>query len=89
MRAECGTYLLVLRSHGEATVQVGRWGPLAVRPGVYLYVGSAFGPGGVRARVGRHLRMRKKPHWHLDYLRPLATSTWSKDRSHTAVATSS
>ena len=37
-------------------------------PGLYVYAGSAFGPGGIRARVGRHLRMDKKPHWHIDQL---------------------
>lgn len=37
-------------------------------PGFYVYAGSAFGPGGIRARVGRHLRADKKPHWHIDFL---------------------
>lgn len=38
-------------------------------PGFYIYVGSAFGPGGVRARVLRHCRLAKAKHWHIDYLR--------------------
>lgn len=37
-------------------------------PGSYLYCGSAKGPGGLRARLGRHLRDDKRPHWHIDRL---------------------
>jgi Uri superfamily endonuclease len=41
--------------------------------GYYLYVGSAFGPGGLAARLTHHQSTRsprKRPHWHIDYLRP-------------------
>ena len=34
-----------------------------------LYVGSAFGPGGIKARVERHHHTNKPKHWHVDYLR--------------------
>lgn len=34
----------------------------------YLYVGSAYGPGGIRARVRRHARADKPIHWHVDRL---------------------
>lgn len=37
-------------------------------PGHYLYCGSARGPGGLRARIARHMRRDKKPHWHIDQL---------------------
>lgn len=40
-----------------------------MKPGFYVYVGSAFGPGGVQARVGRHFRKAKRHRWHIDYLR--------------------
>lgn len=72
MSSNPGTYALVLRSEGRAGVQIGRWGCLDVRRGYYLYVGSALGPGGVRARVARHCRERKTRHWHIDYLRECA-----------------
>ncbi len=36
--------------------------------GRYLYVGSAHGPGGIRARARRHLRTDKPVHWHVDRL---------------------
>jgi Uri superfamily endonuclease len=37
-------------------------------PGCYLYAGSAYGPGGIRARVRRHLTRTKSLHWHVDRL---------------------
>ena len=43
-----------------------------IQPGYYIYVGSAFGPGGVQARITRHCRRSKPRHWHIDYLRTVA-----------------
>ena len=59
-------------------MQIGRWGLLDIRPGYYVYVGSAFGPGGVLARVSRHCREAKSKRWHIDYLREFAIlkSVW-------------
>jgi len=37
-------------------------------PGIYVYVGSACGSGGLAARIARHLRTCKRLHWHIDYL---------------------
>lgn len=34
----------------------------------YLYAGSAYGPGGLRARIARHFKDGKKAHWHVDRL---------------------
>jgi Uri superfamily endonuclease len=45
-----------------------RLGKVTLTAGQYAYVGSAHGPGGLRARVGRHLRVQKPRHWHIDYL---------------------
>lgn len=36
--------------------------------GWYCYVGSAHGSGGMRARVIRHFKPKKRPHWHVDRL---------------------
>lgn len=69
MKSNPGTYALVMRAVERADLQVGRWGVIEVRPGYYIYVGSAFGPGGVLARVSRHCRESKSKHWHIDYLR--------------------
>jgi len=64
-----GTYALLLRAGEERIIEVGALGAMPVRPATYIYVGSAFGPGGLRARVGRHARGDGALHWHVDYLR--------------------
>lgn len=68
MKPEPGTYALILLSDSNARVQIGRWGEIELVPGYYLYVGSAFGPGGVRARVSRHCRADKPKHWHISFM---------------------
>jgi len=69
LRRASGTYALHLRATREDVVEVGALGALTMRPGVYVYVGSALGPGGVRARVDRHAREHTATHWHVDYVR--------------------
>lgn len=59
MPSEPGAYALIITLGGQS-------GGLA--PGRYLYAGSAWGPGGIRARVRRHLRSTKSIHWHVDRL---------------------
>jgi len=39
-----------------------------LEPGVYFYIGSARGPGGVLARLARHLVGEKRVWWHIDRL---------------------
>lgn len=73
MTREPGTYVLQLACRRRARVPIGRLGLLDIAPGRYLYVGSAFGPGGLGARVGRHLRRDKPARWHIDHLRPFVT----------------
>ncbi len=70
MEAKAGTYALVFHCDHPVSVMAGRLGGLQLLPGYYVYVGSAFGPGGVKARIEHHLRISERPHWHLDYLRP-------------------
>ena len=83
-----GSYLLVLHRSHPTRISVGRLGALAIAPGFYIYCGSAFGPGGLRARLGRHLRGSGKRHWHIDYLRAVTTprmacfSTAAGNREH-------
>ena len=64
-----GTYILILLSTNNANINVGKLGVLEICKGFYLYIGSAFGPGGLSARIKHHSRIAKKPHWHIDYLR--------------------
>jgi len=69
MKSDPGTYVLIFRCSSSKQVQVGKWGVIGTEPGYYLYVGSAFGPGGIKARVARHSRTEKAKHWHIDYIR--------------------
>jgi Uri superfamily endonuclease len=69
METTIGTYALILSSRVVRSLAIGRLGQLHVRQGFYVYVGSAFGPGGVRARVSHHQKLAVRPHWHIDYLR--------------------
>ncbi len=65
---EPGAYVLLIEL--DEALAIGLPGkPVAVlAPGRYLYCGSARGPGGLRARVGRHFRREKPVRWHVDRL---------------------
>ena len=52
----------------DVKINVGRIGTLSFARGLYAYVGSALGPGGLKARILRHLSNNKKKFWHIDYL---------------------
>ncbi|MCS6880158.1 MAG: GIY-YIG nuclease family protein [Oscillochloridaceae bacterium] len=69
-----GTYILVLQLDRPAPgLRIGKLGVFDFAPGLYLYVGSAFGAGGLAGRLAHHRRIEKpRPHWHIDYLRPVA-----------------
>ncbi len=71
-----GAYILVLTVAKNAIVTVGKLGALSFPAGVYVYVGSALGPAGLR-RIRRHIRVfaghNTKPTWHIDYLSAVAT----------------
>jgi Uri superfamily endonuclease len=69
IKAQPGTYALVLASTKAATIRVGKLGSLQLQPGFYVYIGSAHGPGGLQARLAHHLERTDRPHWHVDYLR--------------------
>ncbi len=67
-----GAYALLLRLEHDRELTVGRLGRFRFLAGVYAYVGSARGPGGLAARIARHLRHPKPLRWHVDYLRACA-----------------
>lgn len=73
MNSNVGTYVLVMHLASAQRLQIGKLGAFDFEPGWYLYVGSAFGPGGIKKRVDRHLRLQsvdgKRLKWHIDYLR--------------------
>jgi len=68
-----GTYVLVLRLPHSRRLAIGKLGRFYLRSGYYCYVGSGFGPGGVLARLSHHFRPARHPHWHVDYLRKIAS----------------
>jgi Uri superfamily endonuclease len=67
-----GTYCLIMQVREYSLVEAGSLGQLEVPPGYYLYVGSAFGPGGLAGRLAHHLRLAERMHWHVDALRYVA-----------------
>ena len=67
-----GTYVLVASVAQMKRLEIGLLGAYDVVPGFYAYVGSAFGAGGLCARIGHHLESTAAPHWHIDYLLGIA-----------------
>ncbi|RPJ51177.1 MAG: GIY-YIG nuclease family protein [Chloroflexi bacterium] len=67
-----GSYALLLELKEPVRLAVGRLGEFLFPRGDYLYLGSAHGPGGLRARLRHHAWPVEHPHWHLDWLRPWA-----------------
>jgi histidyl-tRNA synthetase len=62
-----GAYVLLLELAAPLEATAGRRAA-TLSPGRYLYCGSAAGPGGLAARIGRHMRRGKRRHWHVDQL---------------------
>ena len=63
-----GAYVLVLRLDKTINIKFPRIAFDQLMPGWYVYLGSARGSGGIRARVKRHFQYRKTAHWHIDRL---------------------
>ena len=67
LRGQPGAYLVVVRLDRRLDLELsGR--SCSLDAGSYAYCGSARGPGGLAARLARHLRLEKKAHWHIDRL---------------------
>ena len=91
-----GTYVLFMELQSDTRIRVGKLGAAHFAPGCYAYVGRAFGPGGLAARLAHHLGRPVSPHWHVDYLRrraavreiwhartrPAAEHRWARALSH-------
>jgi sugar fermentation stimulation protein A len=71
---DSGIYMILIKME-ECSLRVGSLGVLSFKAGWYVYAGSALK--NLKSRVSRHLRKRKKMHWHVDYL--LAHSEKIKD----------
>jgi sugar fermentation stimulation protein A len=64
---DSGSYILLLHLTKDARIEVGKLGSMLFQKGWYLYAGSA--KRNLKKRVARHMRRRKNPFWHIDYLR--------------------
>lgn len=60
-----GTYILFIRIKAEISIEIKKR-DVKLLPGYYIYIGSAFGAGGLSSRLHRHMRKTKKKHWHID-----------------------
>ncbi len=75
--SEPGSYLLLLHIPDGLILAGGRYAGARLPSGWTLYAGSAKGPGGLRARVSRHLRQDKSRRWHADWITPEARSAFA------------
>jgi len=66
--SEKGIYILKLKLTKDMIISIGKLGNYSFKRGVYLYVGSAFGPGGISGRLKHHRDKNARQHWHIDYL---------------------
>ena len=66
---EPGVYVLVGRLSKSLQLEIPTLGATNLLPGIYCYCGSAKGPGGLQARISRHLRKRTRKFWHFDHLK--------------------
>jgi len=63
-----GAYVLLIDLPYDVAVRLPRRPDTVLAAGCYLYSGSANGMGGIKARVGRHMRDGKTIRWHIDQL---------------------
>jgi Uri superfamily endonuclease len=64
-----GIYVFIFRVLNDLNISIGSLGMVYIPQGLYGYIGSARGFGGVKARVLHHIKKNKKRlWWHIDYL---------------------
>ncbi len=63
-----GAYLLAIDLGRRLELEISTLPGVVLAPGRYVYAGSAYGSGGLRARLARHFRSAKAIHWHVDRL---------------------
>lgn len=64
---DSGCYFIILKLDEDKELAIGGLKTVQFKKGYYLYTGSA--KRGLTKRMARHGRVRKRKHWHLDYLR--------------------
>lgn len=67
-----GVYSLVIFLRKKTMLTIGALGHQTFHPGIYIYTGSALGPGGLKARLKHHNENYKsqsrRNFWHIDFL---------------------
>jgi len=63
-----GAYVIAIELPENMMVTLSGRAAIDLSAGRYLYCGSAKGPGGLKARLSRHLRHGKSVRWHIDQL---------------------
>jgi Uri superfamily endonuclease len=63
-----GAYVLLVALRAPLALVLPGRRQVVLPTGWYLYCGSAYGPGGLRARLRRHMQRGKKLKWHIDRL---------------------
>ncbi|UTW56368.1 DUF123 domain-containing protein [Kordiimonas sp. SCSIO 12610] len=71
---EKGAYILVIEVKQPINLDIQSLKTNELPAGVYYYVGNAYGSGGIKSRLKRHLAATKKVHWHIDHLTTKAHS---------------
>lgn len=80
------TYLLNISLERPQTIEIGGLGKFLFEDGNYIYVGSA--KKNLHHRIVRHLKKKKKMHWHIDYLlrKARVTDVWTCNLPEETVA---
>ena len=60
-----GVYVLFMELESSKQIEIGKLGKIGFKKGFYAYVGSAMN--GLENRIQRHLKRKKKLHWHIDW----------------------
>jgi Uri superfamily endonuclease len=78
--AKKGAYLLLIDIIKPYDVTISTLAETILETGQYIYIGNAYGPGGIQSRLKRHFATSKKTHWHIDHI-----TTQAKDVTAYAV----
>ncbi len=65
---EKGRWILIAVVRQRKRLAIDRLGSFDLVPGFCACMGSACGPGGMRARISHHWESVATPHWHIDCL---------------------
>jgi len=63
-----GAYVLIVDLPRPLALDIPRFRGAILPAGRYAYCGSAYGSGGLAARIARHRRCDKPRRWHIDHL---------------------